>query len=73
VDSNNLPPRYQHGALPVELAAHRLGKGKARSETGEPELYHGHESAPRGRTSVWAEPDETPPSTHAAYIAGNVS
>jgi hypothetical protein len=23
--------------------------------------------------SVWAEPDETPPSTHAPYIAGNVS
>src|SRR5689334_22024574 len=22
VDSNHLPPRYQHGALPVELAAH---------------------------------------------------
>ena len=21
VDSNHLPPRYQHGALPVELAA----------------------------------------------------
>src|ERR1700737_2549546 len=27
VDSNHLPPRYQHGALPVELAAHGLGKG----------------------------------------------
>ena len=24
VDSNHLPPRYQHGALPVELAAQRL-------------------------------------------------
>jgi hypothetical protein len=23
VDSNHLPPRYQHGALPVELAAQR--------------------------------------------------
>ena len=41
VDSNHLPPRYQHGALPVELAAHGLGKDRARSETGEPELYHG--------------------------------
>src|SRR5260370_10882982 len=40
VDSNHLPPRYQHGALPVELAAHGLGKDRARSETGEPELYH---------------------------------
>src|SRR5262249_41248900 len=27
VDSNHLPPRYQHGALPVELAAHRTGRG----------------------------------------------
>ena len=25
VDSNHLPPRYQHGALPVELAAQVLG------------------------------------------------
>src|SRR5467141_4077239 len=24
VDSNHLPPRYQHGALPVELAAQNL-------------------------------------------------
>ena len=24
VDSNHLPPRYQHGALPVELAARRM-------------------------------------------------
>ena len=23
MDSNHLPPRYQHGALPVELAAQR--------------------------------------------------
>src|SRR5207302_601027 len=27
VDSNHLPPRYQHGALPVELAA-RLWQGR---------------------------------------------
>src|SRR5438876_621566 len=25
VDSNHVPPRYQHGALPVELAAQGLG------------------------------------------------
>ena len=24
VDSNHVPPRYQHGALPVELAAQAL-------------------------------------------------
>ena len=44
VDSNHLPPRYQHGALPVELAAQRFSKGKPRAKSGEPELYHGHES-----------------------------
>ena len=27
VDSNHLPPRYQHGALPVELAAQFAGTG----------------------------------------------
>src|SRR5262249_21776856 len=27
VDSNHLPPRYQHGALPVELAARRVWQG----------------------------------------------
>ena len=26
MDSNHLPPRYQHGALPVELAAQTLGE-----------------------------------------------
>jgi hypothetical protein len=26
VDSNHLPPRYQHGALPVELAAQGFGE-----------------------------------------------
>src|SRR5215469_4052154 len=28
VDSNHLPPRYQHGALPVELAAHAMWQGR---------------------------------------------
>ena len=27
VDSNHVPPRYQHGALPVELAARGIGRG----------------------------------------------
>ena len=27
MDSNHLPPRYQHGALPVELAARRAMAG----------------------------------------------
>jgi hypothetical protein len=26
MDSNHLPPRYQHGALPVELAAQGLAE-----------------------------------------------
>src|SRR5260370_22715954 len=44
VDSNHLPPRYQHGALPVELAAQGFSKGKPRAKSGEAELYHGHDS-----------------------------
>ncbi len=33
VDSNHLPPRYQHGALPVELAAQaRAGLEMARAQ-----------------------------------------
>ncbi len=40
MDSNHLPPRYQHGALPVELAA-QVSASIARSKAGEPELYHG--------------------------------
>ena len=48
VDSNHLPPRYQHGALPVELAAHGLSKRIAPGETDEAELYHGHEPALSG-------------------------
>ncbi len=32
VDSNHLPPRYQHGALPVELAAQ--AKTEIRPPTG---------------------------------------
>ena len=31
MDSNHLPPRYQHGALPVELAA------QAKTETDTPD------------------------------------
>src|SRR5262245_26449737 len=27
LDSNQVPPRYQHGALPVELAARGIGRG----------------------------------------------
>ena len=73
VDSNHLPPRYQHGALPVELAAHGLGKGCARSEAGEPELYHGHESSLSDRRTGRRGLNQTPPSTGPGYIAGVVS
>jgi hypothetical protein len=31
VDSNHVPPRYQHGALPVELAAHLFVGGMTRT------------------------------------------
>jgi hypothetical protein len=31
VDSNHLPPRYQHGALPVELAAQNQKNSRAQT------------------------------------------
>jgi hypothetical protein len=35
VDSNHLPPRYQHGALPVELAA------QTQTQDPRPDTGHG--------------------------------
>ena len=76
VDSNHLPPRYQHGALPVELAAHGFSKRIAPSETDEAELYHGHESAlggaQRRRQMVWRSPNRLRPD-RVDYIAEKVS
>src|SRR6266849_5382416 len=48
VDSNHLPPRYQHGALPVELAAHGLGKGSCPGQNGRTGTLPWHESALEG-------------------------
>ncbi len=33
VDSNHLPPRYQHGALPVELAARHPTRPENQAQT----------------------------------------
>jgi hypothetical protein len=38
VDSNHLPPRYQHGALPVELAAQRRSPQEPDSLVGSPDF-----------------------------------
>src|SRR5712691_9768219 len=61
VDSNHLPPRYQHGALPVELAAHGLGKGlpganRANRDSTMARIRARKQRRPDGRSSVRPRP-----------------
>src|SRR5205807_3317648 len=48
VDSNHLPPRYQHGALPVELAAQAKTKSDPdRESSGSPDFTKAAKQAGR--------------------------
>ena len=74
VDSNHLPPRYQHGALPVELAAHGLGKGSCPDRNGRTGTLPWQEFAlggGAGRVSGALFAGPAPP--RASYIAGVIS
>src|SRR5258707_10506940 len=68
VDSNHLPPRYQHGALPVELAAHGLGKGSGPERNGRTGTLPWQESALEGGagrvSGAFADPAPDPRELH---------
>ena len=73
VDSNHLPPRYQHGALPVELAAHGLGKGSCPERNGRTGTLPWQESALGGGAGRVSGAFGGPAPTRAGYIAGVIS
>src|SRR3989442_1001758 len=72
VDSNHLPPRYQHGALPVELAAHGLDRIKP-----PPNRANRNSTMARIRARKPARGGGSgaavPPQPRADYIAGVIS
>jgi hypothetical protein len=72
VDSNHLPPRYQHGALPVELAA-QVSARIARTETGEPELYHGTNPRSEAASRTGGRSPNEPHPQPSGHVAGDVS
>ncbi len=73
VDSNHLPPRYQHGALPVELAAHGLGKRKPGAKRANRNSTMGTNRRSPAAPARWAEPHRDPAPDRLGYIAANVS
>src|SRR5260370_28999669 len=73
VDSNHLPPRYQHGALPVELAAHGLSKGSGPERNGRTGTLPWQESALGGGGGPVSGAFAGPAQTCANYIAGVIS
>ena len=73
MDSNHLPPRYQHGALPVELAAHGPGKGLCPERNGRTGTLPWQESALGGGAGGVSGAFTGPARTRASYIAGVIS
>ncbi len=73
MDSNHLPPRYQHGALPVELAAQRFSKGKPRRIRANRNSTMGTNRRSPAAPARWAEPHRDPAPDRLGYIAANVS
>ena len=73
MDSNHVPPRYQHGALPVELAAHGLGKGTPGAKRANRNSTMGTNRRSPAAPAWWAEPPRDPARDRRDYIAANVS